>query len=593
MNFRSVQHFIILNIFVLVSVAVSWGQSSYFNQLPNIRSNVPPPYPYGITGELDVPSIMQEEIIEEEEPVTDKEQAIREGFEILFDKKIDPDEYYVGPGDEIGVYLWGELDREYKNTVTPEGYFLLPTVGMFLVADYSLSEVREIIKNEVRSKYKDINTDVTLLRPRQFKLYISGLVLQPGMIRTNSLDRVSDVIERAGLMFVEKVINISAVQSTRGLTREVIQNESNLIKRGASQRSIILNRGDTQIKIDLLRYRKLGDIDSNPYVRSGDHLHVPPYMGDIIIRGEVNDSDRYEYKPGDRIVDLINFGGGLTVLADTTKATLVRFEEHGTVPVNVDIDLYDAIFYNPDDPRYILNESDRLYVRTKFDFKVITSVYIDGQIKYNGEYPIMSGITTLSEIVKMAGGFTDKANLDEARLIRRTTSALRDLELDRLRRMSVSEMTEEEYDYFKSRNRSIRGEITIDFVKLFVEKDLSNDVTLRPNDSIFIPFERELVNISGAVNEPGFVKIESGADHRYYIEKAGGYKWDANKRKVRVIKAKTGQRFKLGKDVSIEGGDIIHVPEKTPINKWDVFRDTAQIFANVATVIILARRIAE
>ena len=70
-------------------------------------------------------------------------------------------------------------------------------------------------------------------------------------------------------------------------------------------------------------------------------------------------------------------------------------------------------------------------------------------------------------------------------------------------------------------------------------------------------------------------------------------KWDANKRKVRVIKAKTGQRFKLGKEILIEGGDIIHVPEKMPINKWEVFRDTAQIFANVATVIILARKIVE
>ncbi len=593
MNFRSVQHFIILNIFVLVTVAVSWGQSNYFNQLPAIRGNVPPSYPYGITGEMDVPSIMQVETIKEEEPMTDKEQAIREGFEILFDKKIDPDEYYVGPGDEIGVYLWGELDREYINLVTPEGYFLLPTVGMFLVADHSLSEVREIIKNEVRSKYKDINTDVTLVQPRQFKLHISGLVLQPGMINTNSLERVSDVIERAGLMFVERVTNIGEVQSTRALTREVIQNESNLIKKGASQRSIIVRRGDTQIDVDLLRYRKIGDIDSNPYVRAGDHLHVPPYMGNIIIRGEVNDPDRYEYKQGDKIADLIDFGGGLTVLADTSKATLVRFEEKGTVPVNRDIDLYDAIFYNPDDPRYILNESDRLYVRTKYDFKVIASVYIDGQIKYNGEYPIMPGITTLSDIVRMAGGFTDKANLDEARLVRRTTSALRDLELDRLRRMSVSEMTDEEYDYFKSRNRSIRGEITIDFIKLFIGNDLSNDVTLQPYDNIFIPFERELVNISGAVNEPGYVKVEPGADHRYYIEKAGGYKWDANKRKVRVIKAKTGQRFKLGKDIRIEGGDIIHIPEKTPINKWEAFRDTAQIFANVATVIILARRIAE
>jgi len=592
-NFRSAQYFLIFGIFVLVSVNFSWGQSNYFNQFPSVRGNVPPSYPYGITGEMDVPSIMQLETMKEDEPMTAQEQARREGFEILFDKKINPDEYYIGPGDEIGVYLWGELDREYKNTVTPEGYFLLPTVGMFLVADFSLAEVREILKNGVRSKYKTINTDVTLVRPRQFKLYISGLVLQPGMISTNSLERVSDVIERAGLMFVEKLTNIGEVQSTRALTREVVQNESNLIKKGASQRSIIVSRGDTQIDVDLLRYRKIGDIDSNPYVRSGDHLHVPPYMGDIIIDGEINDPDRYEYKPGDRIADLVNFGGGLTVLADTTKATLVRFEEKGTVPVSTDVDLYDAIIYNPDDPRYILNESDRLYIRSKYDFKVIANIYLDGQVKYPGQYAIMSGVTTLSDVIRMAGGFTDKANLEEARLVRQTTSAIRDLEYERLQRMQAWEMNEEEYDYYKSRNRSARGEITTDFTKLFIDNDLSLDVVLQHRDNIFIPYKRELISVSGAVNQPGYVKIEPGENYEFYINKAGGYKWDAHKSKVRIIKAKTGQRFRPGKTVYIEGGDIIHVPEKTPINKWEAFRDSAQIFANVATIIILARRLAD
>ena len=122
MNFRFVKNLLIFSVFVFVSVTVSWGQSNYFNQFPALKGNVQPSYPYGITGEMDVPSIMQGETIKEEEPMTAKEQAIREGYEILFDKKINPDDYYIGPGDEIGVYLWGELDREYKNIVTPEGY---------------------------------------------------------------------------------------------------------------------------------------------------------------------------------------------------------------------------------------------------------------------------------------------------------------------------------------------------------------------------------------------------------------------------------------------------------------------------------------
>jgi len=176
-------------------------------------------------------------------------------------------------------------------------------------------------------------------------------------------------------------------------------------------------------------------------------------------------------------------------------------------------------------------------------------------------------------------------------LIRQATSAIRDLEYERLRRMQAWEMNEEEYDYFKSRNRSVRGEITTDFTRLFIDNDLSLDVVLQHRDNIFIPYKRDLINVSGAVNQPGYVKIEPGQNYEFYINKAGGYKWDAQKRKVRIIKAKTGQRFRPGKKVSIEGGDIIHVPEKTPINKWEVFRDSAQIFANMATIIILARRL--
>ncbi|MCE5249193.1 SLBB domain-containing protein [bacterium] len=535
--------------------------------------------------------------------------------EILFDKKVDPDKYIVGPSDVIGVYLWGELDREYTNYVTPEGYLILPTIGQIMVADKTLTEVREIISNAVKKQYKDIDTTIYLSRPRMFRLSISGLVLNAGMISANSLERVSDVIDRAGLMYVEKVgmleniqnISVAQEQSERALSSEqmttqrlryerqtelgVLASEANLMKRGSSQRSITVYRGDIKIDVDLLRFRKLGDIDDNPYVAAGDYVFVPQYNGDMIISGEVNDPGRYEWKSSDRIADLVAIGGGLTVLADTTRATLVRFGRMGQKSENIDIDLYDALLKNPDDPKYLIEESDRLFVRQKYNYKVIASIRLDGQVTYPGEYAITPGVTTLNEIITMAGGFTDLSNLEEARLVRRVSSATQDLEYERLRRMQRWEMTPEEYDYYKSRSRTIQGEITIDFVKLFIDKDMTNDVVLQNGDAIFIPFKRELVNVSGAVNEPGYVKIEPGQDIHFYIAKAGGFKWDADSHKVRIVKAKTGQRLRPGGNVLIEGGDIIHVSEKTPINTWEVFRDSAQIFANVATIIILAKQI--
>ena len=589
------------------------GQGDFLD--PRIRGYVQSSAPSSFyMQEMDVPSIMQgQAALEEMEEFEEKEPF--EAQEILFDKKVDPDEYIVGPGDIIGLYLWGDLDREFKNNVTPEGLLIIPTVGDMMVADLSLSEVRRIVKDKVSNQYENIESRVFLVRPRQFRLFIFGLVLNPGMIGANSLERVSDIIERAGLMYVEKASMIEAVQNIqfgryegersfsqerlgalmRGRERSspygVIENDAQIIKKGSSQRSIKVLRNDEVIEVDLLHFRKLGDMDNNPYITMGDRIHVPQYNGDIIITGEVNDPERYEFKQGDRITDLVTFGGGLTVLADTSRVTLVRFFPDGHSTYSIDINLYDALIDNPDDPQYILRESDRLFVWRKYNYKNMTTVVIDGQVKYPGKYPITPGVTKLSEIIKQAGGFTPEANLSESRFIRRLSSATADLEYQRLRRMSRYEMTEEEYDFYKSRSRTTRGKITVDFVQLFNDHDMRSDVILQHGDNIFVPIIREFVQVSGAVIEPGYLRLEPNVDYKHYISLAGNYKWDAKKRKVRIIKGKTGQRFKPGKDIIIEGGDTIHVPEKVPLEKWEFVKDTALVFANIATIIILAQQL--
>ena len=617
MHLRSIKIFLAICGIYFLFITSSWGQGAFSTDFPQIRQYFQPSQgSYYYPPEMGiVPSLRGGEVQPEKVEEVPKEAAPAAPQEILFDRKVDPEKYVVGPGDVLGVYLWGELDREYTNYVTPEGYLILPTVGSIMVAEKSLAEVRDTVSKAVDRQYKGIQTTIYLSRPRMFRLTISGLVLNAGMINSNSLERVSDVIDRAGLMYVEKagmiedIQNISLardqtgrIQGAERMTAQqqryarqtefgILESEANLIKRGSSERSIMLYRGDKKMEVDLLDFRKNGNIEVNPYVAAGDFIFVPQYNGDMIISGEVNDPGRFEWKTGDRVADLVTFGGGLTVLADTTKATLVRFSDSGHNSQNIEINLYDALLNNPDNPQYILEESDRLYVRQKYNFKVIASVRVDGQVIFPGEYAITPGVTTLSEVIRLAGGFTEGANLEDSRFIRMGSSATRDLEYERLRRMQRWEMTDEEYDYYKSRSRAITGEITIDFVKLFVTKDETNDVILQNGDSIFIPFKREFVNVSGAVNEPGYVRIEPEQDINFYIMKAGGFKYDADSRKVRIIKAKTGQRFKPGRNVTIEGGDIVHVPEKIPVNTWEAFRDSAQIFANVATIIILARQL--
>jgi len=548
-----------------------------------------------------VPSFIEEggrervrEQLPEEKPV-----ELPAVSEILIDKKIDPEQYIVGPGDLINIYLWGELDKEYMLRVSPEGYVIIPTVGPVPVADRSLAEARRIIKEKVGERYEGIDVTVYLVEPRRFRVFISGVVENPGMYNAHPLLRVSDLLTEAttpGLGRIERQTlfrqtSKGPFQTERGGLYSRSEFMTRGEKKGSSKRSIKIFRGDEVIDVDLLAFEKLGDLDANPYLSGGDRIQVPQYMGDIIISGEVNNGGIFEFKPGDRIADLVNFSGGLTAIADTSRATLVRFSPDGEKLVTLDINLYDALFDNPDKPEYLLQESDRLFVQTKYNYKVLANVTVDGQVKFPGEYAIIPHETKLTDVIRMAGGFTEYANLEEARIIRPVSSAMRDLEYERLRGMLVADMDEEEYEYFKHRSRTEEGMISIDFVRLFVNNDLSVDIFLEDGDHIFIPLKRELVNVIGAVQEPGFVKVEEGKPLEYYVELAGGYNWNAKTSGVRIIKAKTGQRFRPGKNVRIEGGDTILVPEKKPVDYWQLFIETSNLFADIATLLIIARNL--
>ena len=197
----------------------------------------------------------------------------------------------------------------------------------------------------------------------------------------------------------------------------------------------------------------------------------------------------------------------------------------------------------------------------------------------------------LTDIIALASGFTENASFDEASIIRRSSTTIQDLEYERLRRMVAADMTPQEYDLFKSLSRSRPGEISIDFVKLFKGKDLSNDIFLVNRDVITIPAMRDLVRVTGAVQQPGYIKWEKNADTNFYIGKAGGFNFNADAGKARIIKAKTGQYFKLSKKILLEAGDTIHIPETKPFDTWGAVKDAAAVFANAATIIIMAKQL--
>ncbi|MCK4597893.1 polysaccharide biosynthesis/export family protein, partial [bacterium] len=164
------------------------------------------------------------------------------GREQALEKNIKPEEYVVGPGDEIILSLWGQISESYPLEVIPEGKVLIPNVGEILIGELTLEQAEKKILRAVRARYKNVDASVSLYKIRKFRVFVVGAVNVPGTYTATGVDRVSMLIDQAG-----------------GYAP------------GASERNVEVKRGDsTVVSADLLRFTINGDLENNPYVRDGD-----------------------------------------------------------------------------------------------------------------------------------------------------------------------------------------------------------------------------------------------------------------------------------------------------------------------------------
>ena len=150
-------------------------------------------------------------------------------------------------------------------------------------------------------------------------------------------------------------------------------------------------------------------------------------------------------------------------------------------------------------------------------------------------------------------------------------------------------MTPEDRAYLKTKGREERGRAAVDFERLYLEDDETQNLLLEGGDVVFIPTARHTISISGQLRKPGLVDFEEGRRVNYYLEKAGGYSYGANKGGARLIRARSGMRERLKGDLIVEAGDEIWVPEKEYRNWWAFFQGTMRTVAETLTLVVLIR----
>ena len=486
-------------------------------------------------------------------------QAIRAGYDVqAMEGPVDPATYKLGPGDGIylNVYAAHSLDQDL--TVTPEGRIIIPRTGQVDVAGLTVPEAEKKINSLLLKDYKEPNASISLRKLRSIKISVLGDVLAPGMQTATALSRVSELIDKSG-GFVGKssLRNIEVRDQT----------------------------GKVRVTADLVRYLVTGDLASNPLVESGDVIVVPRAHRYVIISGSVGDPGQKEFVKGEKLSTLLRVARGTNQDARLDSVEIARFLQDNPSRA----ERFYVNFLAGEDPD--IHDGDVVSVRGTSQYHIPRVVAVGGEVVNPGKYSIELGATHLLDVIKRAGGILPSGSLEEAVVLRRagTGSWEADPEYIMIQQISAADpkrVTDDQYNYYMARTRQLgRSVMVVNFKSLIEKNDVSQDILLRDEDSVWIPRARGFVSVIGSVNSQGNIAFTPGMRYKEYIAKAGGYTSSADRSQVRVINSKTSSYINPSSDSDYElgPGDTIVIPAEHP-TFWEDFGKVTAITAQVITI---------
>ncbi len=492
-------------------------------------------------------------------------------------------QYVVGPGDEFVVYSVG-APEPYPSKVMAEGGLLVPGVGSVRVAGLRLAEARRVVEEAFHRSFRQGQVTVELSRLRTFPVTVVGVVGQPGVVTANGVERISELVNRAGGLGSR-----ASRRNIRVARRGEVSARAWEQLRAVGQTSDYSGLDSLTRRVDLELFGLTGDSAMNPYAADGDLVIVPPRLGELSVVGALERSGSFfEFVAGDRVSNLLTLAQGVTAAYEPGTAVLYRYEgghrRRTVVPVELERILAgDATADLP------LQPEDWLVVHQMPGYNARSTVRILGEVVYPGYYVVEKGRTTLREVVALAGGFSDDASLREAQVIRLredTDGGARDPEFERIAAIPVADRTEDDNQYFIMKTREKAGHMVVDLWALFEQGDESQNIVLQPDDVIVVPATPRTVMVSGQAAHPGAVVYNSTYRVADYIRRAGGPGWRASK-DIRVIKARTGEMRRAHRDEAVEPGDRIWIKEKPVRDYWSVFTQTMVVLGQVSTMALL------
>ena len=287
-----------------------------------------------------------------------------------------PQNYVLGPGDQLVVDVFGASQESMKLTVSPDGDITIPDFGPIQVSGLTVAAAQSRIRSRMGSYFSSSEIKATLGQTRTILVNVMGEVRVPGSYTLSAFATVFHALYRAG--------GINDLGTLRNIK--------------------VYRQGRLISVVDVYEFILNGRLAGNVRLQDNDVIQVGAYESIVDISGHVKRPMSYELRKDESLQTLLRYCGGFS--ADAYKETLRVQRKTGQMKSVHNVDEFDFADFKMDD-------GDNVSVEAIYD-RYENMVEIKGAVFRPGMYQLGDKVNSVRTLVNRAAGLTEEAMTSRA-----------------------------------------------------------------------------------------------------------------------------------------------------------------------------------
>lgn len=292
-----------------------------------------------------------------------------------------PQDYRLGPGDEVYVDVWGASQERFESTVSPDGTINIESYGPVHVDGLTVAQANQRLRATVGARYAGSSVRLTVGQTKTITIDVMGEVKAPGSYTLSAFSTVFNALYMAG--------GINEIGTLRNIK--------------------VFRKGRQISTCDVYDYILNGNMKGNVRLSSGDVIVVGPYECLVNVTGKVKRPMYYEMKTNESLGTLIKYAGGFA--GDAYQGCINLTRRAGGMLSVYSVDEFERNSFQMADGDSVSVDSTLQRYRNMVEVK--------GAVMRPGKYQVDGNITTIRQLIEAAGGLSEDAFVSRGTIHRR------------------------------------------------------------------------------------------------------------------------------------------------------------------------------